>query len=215
MGTIQQLAIAGALGASGWTAVQLSVQLAKSVVIPTFATHIQRAKTREASFSISAINQAQQVHFLDHGIFADDLAALELGISSRTPYYQYQLQPPRLQPSRAQRARSGLRRPKSTPATPTSETLPPSLSVSVAIPNQPGLPTYWGAVQGAADGSIADRILCRSQADVGDGEGVPRSRQLLRRLRHPRKRSEIPSPPSDSPDPGSLSCPAGYEALNF
>lgn len=204
---VQQIAPLAGLGAGAWAIAQLSLQLANSLVLPTFTAHIYQAKTDDALMQISAINQAQQVHFLDHNRFAGDLAALELGLLTQTPYYDYQLQP-----ALPSRMRSSPRQTKqaATPAAPGEpQTPPPDLTVSLALPNQPGLPAYWGAVQGAADGTIAESLVCRSLPENKELAGLAPRQRLMRRLRG---RSRRPLPP---PPPRSLACPPGYTPLNF
>ena len=179
---------------------QIAATLLTSLVAPTFARKIEQAQTRSAGVKISAMNQAQQVYFLDHGEFSEELVTLDLGIVSQGQYYDYRVQTD----SRSRRRRHGLAAPNQ------------QIVVSLAIPREPGLPTIWGAI--AAQGSesselrkanrIADSLICKKPAPKTDWSDKLRQQLQSESVKH-RSKEAVPAVPL------RLECPAGFEPAAF
>lgn len=179
---------------------QAGVTLFISVVAPTFARQIEWAQTRSAGVKISAMNQAQQVHFLDHGEFSDELVQLDLGIISQGQYYDY-----RIQTAAPARSRS-----RYSPETDVE------IIVSLALPREPGLPTLWGAIAAQRTESselgqarrIADSLICKKPAPSTDWSDKLRQ-QLQSESVKRRSREAVPVVPM------RLECPPGFEPASF
>ncbi len=179
---------------------QTGAMLFISVVAPTFARQIEQAQTRSAGIRISAMNQAQQVYFLDHGEFSAELVTLDLGIVSQAQYYDYRIQTD----SKTRSRRNNSMMPQQ------------QLVVSLALPREPGLPTLWGAI--AAQGSdpselgeahrITDSLICKKPAPPTDWSDKLRQ-QLQSEAVKRRNRDVVPALPS------RLECPAGFEPTSF
>lgn len=179
---------------------QTASTLFTSVVAPTFSRQIERAQTRSPGVKISAMNQAQQVYFLDHGEFSEELVTLDLGIVSQDQYYDYRIQTD----SKARSRRNNSAMPEQ------------QVVVSLAIPREPGLPTLWGAI--IAQGSdpselgkahrIADSLICKKPAPKTDWSDKLRL-QLQPESVKRRNRDAVPAVPL------RLECPAGFEPASF
>ncbi len=169
---------------------QTGTSLFKSLVAPTFAHHIEQAQTSGAWLKISAMNQAQQVHFLDHGEFSKELVTLDLGIVSQAQYYDYRIQP---EGKRSRRQRSALN--------------DQQIIVSLALPREPGLPVLWGAISAQGSDRLADSLICKKPAPPTTL--IQKLRQQLQpsNFKH-RSRTAIPTVPP------RLECPPGFNPIN-
>lgn len=81
----------------GMTLLELLVVIAvvgvlSAIALPSFLNLTNRAKHAEAQNYVGVINRAQQTYFFEQGQFAT-LDALNLGIPSKTRYYNYISQP--------------------------------------------------------------------------------------------------------------------------
>lgn len=177
---------------------QTGTSLFKSLVAPTFAHHIEQAQTSGAWLKISAMNQAQQVHFLDHGEFSEELVTLDLGIVSQAQYYDYNIQKDSKR-SRRQRAARGDQQ----------------IIVSLALPRDPGLPVLWGAISAqASDPSepgtvnrLTDSLICKKPAPPTTLTQKLRQQLQSAKLKR-RTRTAIPIVPL------RLECPPGFHPTN-
>lgn len=187
---------------------QTGSMLFSSVVAPTFARKIEQAQTRSAGVKISAMNQAQQVYFLDHGEFSEELVTLDLGIVSHGQYFDY-----RIQTGSKARSRSN-----------DSAALNQQIVVSLALPREPGLPTLWGAIAAQADSGvtvqgnepsalgnanrITDSLICKKPAPPTDWSDKLYQHLQSESVKH-RNRDTVPAVPL------RLECPAGFEPTAF
>lgn len=179
---------------------QIGATLFTTVVAPTFARQIEQAQTRSPGIKISAMNQAQQVYFLDHGEFSEELVMLDLGIVSQGQYYDYRIQTD-------SKARSRSNRPVASEQ---------KIVVSLALPREPGLPTLWGAIM--AQGSdpaepgqahrITESLICKKPAPPTDWSDKLHQ-QLQSESVKRRSRDAVPAIPL------RLECPPGFEPAAF
>lgn len=82
-------------GQSGFTLIELLVVIIiigilAAIALPSFLNQANKARQSEAQTYIGALNRSQQAFYLQNRYFADDLGALELGLSD-TDNYEYRI----------------------------------------------------------------------------------------------------------------------------
>lgn len=65
------------------------VGILAAIALPSFFTHINKAREAEAIEYIGIMNRAQQVYYTEHATFTSNIAELALGINSQTTNYKY------------------------------------------------------------------------------------------------------------------------------
>jgi type IV pilus assembly protein PilA len=79
---------------AGFTLIELLVVIIilgilSAIALPSFLNQVSKAQEAEGKSIVGAMNRSQQRVYLETGDFAEDLAALELGIQPKTKYYEY------------------------------------------------------------------------------------------------------------------------------
>jgi len=171
---------------------QTGGSLFTALIAPTFAQKIEQARLNRVGIKVSAMNQAQQVYFLDHGSFSSALVSLDLGIASQGQYYDYQIQ-----------THSRVRRRHSNAAPPEQQ-----IVVSLALPREPGLPTVWGAIAAQGSDRITDSLICKKPAPPLDWSDLLRQQFQSAAI----KRRSKPIVPIMTP---RLECPVGFKPASL
>jgi hypothetical protein len=216
---------------------QTGTTLFKSLVLPTFSRQIAQAQGGSAWLKISAMNQAQQVYFLDHGQFSQDLGLFDLGLGSQGEYYDYRIQPVGL--IRSSRRTAALLPPTHSQPQPhqvlgqaepeqVEPTLPLEMAVNLALPRQPGLPVFWGAIavqaapETAPQGQTSpqttrhkgyfESLICQKSPEPMDWS--QKLRQQLRQQFQPQSLQRRSRPVAPAL-PSRLECPPGFGPVAF
>lgn len=80
----------------GFTLIELLVVIIiigilSAIALPSFLSQTAKAKQSEAKNHVGVVNRAQQVYYIDHGKFASSSTELNIGLSTRTANYDYEI----------------------------------------------------------------------------------------------------------------------------
>jgi type IV pilus assembly protein PilA len=78
----------------GFTLIELLVVIIiigilSAIALPSFLNQAAKAKQSEAKTYVGSVNRAQQSYRIENASFASDISALEIGIPTTTPHYNY------------------------------------------------------------------------------------------------------------------------------
>ncbi|MBW4425774.1 MAG: type IV pilin-like G/H family protein [Nostoc desertorum CM1-VF14] len=78
----------------GFTLIELLVVIIiigilSAIALPSFLNQAAKAKQSEAKTYVGSVNRAQQSYRIENASFASNIGALEIGIPTTTPHYDY------------------------------------------------------------------------------------------------------------------------------